>query len=83
MGQANFMKHISPQARLQASEAKGPDQAAMQAKQRMEYRYRQPFGGAMTMSEHEQSRRDYEAMGVMCKRKYRGGSTFNRGDGLF
>jgi hypothetical protein len=90
MGQANFERHISHLTPLYGKNLKGPDQAAMQAKQRIEDRDKVIFNGPAqlghwtppTDAEIKQRKHDWKAIGVMAKRKTRGGGTFRSGDSV-
>jgi hypothetical protein len=85
VGQADFERFISDLTPLQGKKFKGPDQAAMQARERIEHRDRQAFapGGEWTPpteAEVKQREKDWHAVRAMDRRKTRGGQTYHKGD---
>lgn len=81
MGRANFERHIAKVTPLEGKSLKGPDQAAMQARERLCSRDRAGLSWAEpTEAESRQRERDWRAVGIMERRKHRGGQTYRHGE---
>jgi hypothetical protein len=84
VGQANFKKFMSDLTPLGGKKLKGPDQAAMQAKERIFKRSMElsPRFTTCQQKPNPEIEHDWKAIGAMEKRRTLGGQTFKRGDGV-
>ncbi len=77
MGQANFEKFMSDLTPLEGKNLKGPDQAAMQARERLCSRDR---AGLPWAEPTEAESRHWRAVWIVERRKHRGGQTYRHGE---